>query len=307
MRRHIYHRIDRFYKTITRQGDIKYLGLTGRLGLALPIAVLMVLVGKRWEWILALFRDHLAQLLVSFSGSYLIVVIVSGYAHWANRWLDAHSSWHVDFKNRLLGQLAMPLAGGWVLSILLALALLACFGVDIHKSGYLRFEVWIVLSLLAVMNAGYAVWYLHKHQPEARREPVFIEVTEGHKERLKLRVSELDIGCIQAANGHRLIRTINGETYFTNKSITELEKMLDPRRFYKLKRKYLINIAVVGKLHKDKSTKQDEATGKKIAVYRWIIGFGNENMGFFEETLVKGTVKHFETWWNANSTKKIRK
>lgn len=307
MKRSIYQWIDNFCKSIKRQGAIYYLRLPWRLALALPIAVLMVLIGKRWEWIVALFRDYPVQLLISFSGSYIIIVIVSGYAHWANRWLDAQSSWHANFKNRLLGQLAVPVAGGWVLSILLAFALFSCFGINIHTSGYLRFEMWIVLSLLAVMNAGYAIWYLHKHQPDAAREPVYVEVTEGHKEKRKLRISELDIGCVLAANGFRLVRTVHGGTYFTNKSIVELEKMLDPKRFYKLKRKYLINITVIKKLVKNKVTKRNATTESETTVYSWILSFGNEKMGLSEEKLVKGTVKHFETWWYDNSTKKIRK
>ncbi|GGC14735.1 hypothetical protein GCM10011386_03080 [Parapedobacter defluvii] len=275
--------------------------------MAVPVAVLMVLIGKRWEWIVALFRDHLVQLLVSFSGSYVIVVVVSGYAHWANRWLDTQSSWQDQFKSRLLGQLAMPLVGGWVLSILLAFVLFACFGVDIHRSGYLRFEVWIVLLLLSVMNAGYAVWYLHKYQPDTEWETAYIEVTEGHKEKRKLRISELDIGCIQAANGFRLVRTIEGDTYFTNKSIVELEKILNPKYFYKLKRKYLINITVIRRLTKNKTTRLDRDSGSEMTVYSSVVTFGNEQMGLFEETLVKGTVKHFETWWNENSEKKKRR
>lgn len=304
MKRSIYQPIYGFCRAIRRQGDIDYLPLSWRLGMAVPVAMLIVLIGKRWEWIVALFNDHLVRLLISFLGSYVIVVVVSGYAHWANRWLDAQSSWQDHFKTRLLGQLAMPLAGGWGLSIVLAIALFACFGVDIGRSGYLRFEVWIVLSLLAVMNAGYAVWYLHKYQSDTEWETVYIEVTDGHKEKQKLLISELNIGCIQVANGFRLVRTVEGENYFTSKSVAELERILDPRRFYKLKRKYLINIAVIKRLAKNKTTKLDKSTGNEITVYSSLLIFGNEKMGLFEETLVKGTVKHFETWWNDNSEKK---
>lgn len=286
-------------------GEERYLSLKQRLGLAVPIALLMVLIGKRWQWIVELITRHMGLLALSGLGSYIIVVVVSGFAHWANRWLDTQCDWQKSFKDRLIAQLALPLAGGWIISIFMAILLFACFGIDIKASGYLRFEIWVVLFLLALLNTGYAFWYLHRHPADSESEVVYIEISTLRND--KLRISELEIAFIQAANGHRLVRMVNGDLHYTNKSIIEMEKILNPKRFYKLKRKYLINAAIIKKLVKVKKVRVNKETGEEITDYSWIVRFGNEEIGKFEEKLVKGTMKYFEAWWSASSNKKHTK
>lgn len=297
MREQLRNTIGSVYRTVTKQGQQRYLSIKWRLLLGLPIAVLMVLVGKRWEWIVTLATDHIGLLAFSVLGSYVIVLPVLGFAHWANRWLDTQCDWRTNERDRMIAQVALPLTGSWVISILLAITLFAWLGIDIEASGYFRFEVWIVLLLLLSMNAGYAFWSRHRQLDDLKEEVAYLEVVtpENHK----IRVSELEIAFIQAANGFRLVRMLNGDVCYTNKSIIELEGILNPQRFYKLKRKYLINTAIVQKLAKVKKPKVDKRTGVETLKYSWALEFGNEATGRFKENLVKGRVKEFEAWWRA--------
>ncbi|SEL88896.1 hypothetical protein [Parapedobacter koreensis] len=284
------------FRNLGKRGEQRYIPRRHRLWIAVPLALLMVLVGKRWAVIGSLLTSHKLLLLSSFLGSYVIVVVVWEFATWATQWLDAQSDWRKDFKNRLFMQIALPLVGSWGLSILMAMGLYWIMGIDINSSGYFRFEVWIVLFLLVALSFGYAFWYLHRQVQltEPAHETAYITVTYNKE---KLIVSERDIGCVIGGPGFGLVHMINGDIYHTGMTITALENVLDPVRFYKLKRRYLINGAIIIKLITDKETKHDEIKGTEIATYKWMLRFGNGEMGMRNERLVKGSMKHVDDWW----------
>lgn len=296
-------RFKRWYRQgLGRLGTEPYLPLSYLLLCCVPIAVLIVIVGKKMTWLKYLLVNHPEALLLSFLYSYLIAALLTFFAHWCNRWLDARVDWNTEFNKRLASQMLLPLAGGWALGMLLAAALLAVKGTGIMASGYFRFEVWIVLLLLATMNAGYGFWYIYRHRDTPQRGITHVHVTDADGRRIS--ISVLRIGYIAAHYGGAIIHTTGGKKYDTRDRVNYLAKKLHSNRFLMLKRRYLINISIIKAVEQVKRVKTDPdgmGAGGTEVVYRHMLVFGNSNIKERREPLVKGTLKQVKEWLERNA------
>lgn len=271
---------------------VTYLPWWGRTATAMVIGPCLVLFGLTSAGIHYLWHHETARLLTSIVISTITAWMAIQAMHYLTRLLDAYSTWHHSFARRLYLQLTIATLLPFVFFTSLDLWIIHQYGPGIAASGYLRFDLWFILSIMCLYNFIYTVWY-YRAVPATKSPPAApksLPIYDGS--------SYIDIPLDQVL---LIIRSADkGKVYLkdrpdwvkTKLRAPKLLDLLDQSQYYYTHRRYFIHGSIILNVETNKSvdTRNDVR-------HVTTIEFGNPIIGIKRKTLVKGSVTEFRTWY----------
>lgn len=215
-------------------------------------------------------RLHTADFYKEYGATFIIAWLIIEWVHRFHNWLEARYNWRSGLWQRLGLQLTLTFFAPALLVYILASLYFYAYQMSIHDTDYLYFAYPFILVLIVVLNVAYImiptfIQALKQNEMEslAKTSSSFqkdvltmdlplnvmpeeksslqnysdvILVYKG-SETVKLFVSQ--ISAVYILEGTILVHTFQNADYVIPQTLDELERLLDPKDFFRINRKLI--------------------------------------------------------------------
>lgn len=222
-----------------------YKDLYLRIGLSLLAAHFIIAFGIKYSfWELLLMSAYYRSLL----GSFIIAFILVSTIRWITIKLDRNWPWGKNNLVRLVYQLGFGVALIAAFAFILAAIYFKLHGINILKTGYLKFDFPIIVIFIVLVNTYYFAYYQYLLNKIVSGPATAVEngvtyktqfiVTEG-QERIPVKTENI---CYFYRDGnYNWLRLFEGTVYLYEPPLDETELSLDPKHFFRANRQMIVN------------------------------------------------------------------
>jgi len=213
----------------------------------LPVRIIVSLVAAHFIVSFGIDKSFFEFLLLadyyrSLAGSFAIAFTLFTLVRTVTLQLDRRFSWLEKSLQRALMQVLFGLVFIAVAAFLLAAVYFSFYGINILKTGYLKYDFPVICLFILLLNVYYFAYYLVQ-QLRRKDEPAtvitYTEVIVVNKGTENVPVPVEQIAYFYHEGDYNFVRLFNGEDFLIPQTLDEIEQSLDPVDFFRVNRQMI--------------------------------------------------------------------
>lgn len=213
----------------------------------LPVRIIVSLVAAHFIVSFGIDKSFFEFLLLadyykSVAGSFAIAFALFTLVRTVTLQLDRRFSWLEKSLQRALMQVLFGLVFIAVAAFLLAAVYFSFYGINILKTGYLKYDFPVICLFILLLNVYYFAYYLvqqlrRKDEPAAAATYAEVIVVNKGTDNVPVRVDQ--IAYIFHEGQHNLVRLNDGTDFLFPQTLDDIEASLNPVDFFRINRQMI--------------------------------------------------------------------
>ncbi|HVW96802.1 MAG TPA: LytTR family DNA-binding domain-containing protein [Mucilaginibacter sp.] len=225
--------------------DTSYNDLFLRIIISLIAGHIIVVFGEDDSFFQLLLNwDYYRSVLLSALIAFLLVSLINRITVLLDRKFD----WKSKPIERTGLQLLLGFVTPGIIAFLLAAIYFKCFGINILKTVYLKYDYPVILMFVFAFNLYYVGFYFYRQMKYWESQPIqtprhssltdIYMVTRGTK---NIPLKKEEIVYFYHEGDYNFVRNRQGEDFLISETLEQVQELLDPKQFFRVNRQMIVH------------------------------------------------------------------